>query len=119
MKSYRELDAWKKSRLLVKKIYQLTQKFPPDEKFGLISQMRRCCISVPANIAEGLGRNTSKDTIQFLHISRGSLYELETFSILSLDLEYISEVECNKISEEINTCGMVLNGLINYLERKK
>jgi four helix bundle protein len=119
MKSYKELDAWKKSRILVKKVYQLTKKLPPDERFDLISQMRRCCVSVPANIAEGLGRNTTKDTIQFLHISRGSLYELETYFILCGDLEYLSESECNNINEEINSSCMVLNGLISYLERKK
>jgi four helix bundle protein len=117
MKSFKDLDAWIKSSMLVKKVYQLTNKIPQEEKFGLISQMRRCSISVPANIAERMGRNTRKDTIQFLHISRGSLYELETYFFLCQDLDYISEEDCNLINKDINTCGMLLNGLIKYMER--
>lgn len=119
MQSYKDLDAWKKSRFLVKGVYDLTKTFPNTERFDLISQMRRASISVPANIAEGIGRNTTKDTIQFLHISRGSLYELETLLILSNDLNFIANNECDKYLKEVNDCCMVLNGLINYLERKK
>lgn len=82
-KSYRELDAWKEARKMTKEIYIITKKFPDDEKFCLTQQMRRAAVSVPANIAEGVGRNHTKDTIQFLYISRGSLYELETYGIYS------------------------------------
>lgn len=97
-----------KIQITSKKVYQLTKKLPSEERYELVSQMRRCSVSVPANIAEGFGRNTSKDTIQFLHISRGSLYELETYFILCGDLEYIFETTCITVNEEINSCCMVL-----------
>lgn len=118
MKSYKELTAWQQARALVKKAYNVTNNFPVDEKFSLTSQIRRAAISVPANIAEGTGRNTSKDTIQFLHISRGSLYELETLIILSNDMDFINASESNIFLEEINSCCRILNGLISHYERK-
>lgn len=119
MKTYKELAAWQKSRVLVKKLYNSTKPFPDSEKFGLVSQLRRCAISVPSNIAEGTGRNTSKDTIQFLHIARGSLYEMETLVILSNDLEFIADEESDLLLDEISECGKILNGLITHYERKK
>lgn len=72
-KVYNDLDVWRESRKLVKQIYDLTKKFPKDEMYGLTSQIRRFAISVPSNIAEGCGRNHSKDSIQFFYISRGVL----------------------------------------------
>jgi four helix bundle protein len=88
-KRYKDLNVWQEARKLSKDIYSLTSEFPKEEQFGLINQMRRCAISVPSNIAEGCGRNYPKDSIQFFHISRGSLYELETQLYLSFDLNYI------------------------------
>ncbi|WP_228027929.1 four helix bundle protein [Costertonia aggregata] len=73
---YTELEVWKESRKLVSSLYSVTKSFPKEESYGLTSQMRRCAVSVPSNIAEGCGRRTSADTIQFLHVARGSLYEL-------------------------------------------
>ena len=78
MKSYTELEVWQKCRKLASLIYELTAAFPKDELFGLTSQIRRSAVSVPSNIAEGCGRNSTKDSIQFFYIARGSLYELET-----------------------------------------
>ncbi len=78
IKSYTNLDVWKKSRSLVNSIYKLTEKYPKNELYGLTNQIRRCAVSIPSNIAEGCGRNYSKDSIQFFYIARGSLYELET-----------------------------------------
>ena len=118
IQSYRELDVWKQSRLLVKSLYQLTKKFPKDEQFGLISQMRRAAISIPSNIAEGCGRNHSKDSIQFFFIARGSLYELETQLILASDLEYISETELGSIIGQAIRCKKLLNGFINYFQKQ-
>ena len=89
MKVYTELEVWKESRILVKDIYSITKSFPKEEIYGLSNQLRRCAVSIPSNIAEGCGRRTSADTIQFLHISRGSLYELETQLYIALDLNYI------------------------------
>ena len=79
---YIKLEVWLETRKLTSLIYDATRLFPKEELFGLTNQMRRCAVSVPSNIAEGCGRQTAKDTIRFLHISRGSLYELETQSYL-------------------------------------
>ena len=114
MKSYTDLDVWKKSRELANMIYQLSKSFPKDEQFGLITQMRRCAISIPSNIAEGCGRNTSKDTVRFLFIARGSLYELETQLYLAFDQNYLKESKMNTIFGEIVECKKLLNGFINY-----
>jgi len=86
LKSYKELLVWQKSMMLVSKIYELTRKLPEDERFGLISQMRRSSVSIPSNIAEGWGRLSRKNYIQFLRISRGSLYELETQILITKQL---------------------------------
>nr|WP_317623063.1 four helix bundle protein [Thiohalomonas denitrificans] len=77
-KPHEQLEAWKVSMNLVKSVYDLTAKFPPEERYGLSQQMRRAAVSIPSNIAEGSGRNHSKEYLQFLAISRGSLAELET-----------------------------------------
>lgn len=91
MHNFRELKAWQKARLLVKDVYMLTKSFPNEEKFGLISQMRRAAISIPSNIAEGTGRRSNKDFIRYLDIALGSAYELETQLILCLDIELINQ----------------------------
>lgn len=116
--SYRELDVWKHSRILVKSIYQLIRKFPKDEQFGLTNQLRRALISVPSNIAEGCGRNHFKDSIQFFFIARGSLYEVETQIIVSSDLEFVSQADLDLILEQITKCKKILNGFINYYQNK-
>jgi four helix bundle protein len=118
MSSYKELDAWKKSKDLVKEIYVELNSFPSDEKFGLISQIKRASVSVPANIAEGHGRNHTKDTIQFLHISRGSLYEVETLLIIAEDLGFITSEKSTLLQSKISECARILNGLIKYFELK-
>ncbi|MGL4630066.1 MAG: four helix bundle protein, partial [Leadbetterella sp.] len=116
MRNYKDLDVWKFGRELVVEIYKMTKHFPQDEKFGLVSQMRRCAISIPSNIAEGQGRNHTKDSVQYYYISRGSLYELETQVIISNDLEYTSQSEFERISQKITECLKLTNGLINYFE---
>ncbi len=106
-KKYTELDVWKNARELVKVIYDLTKKFPKDEMFGLINQMRRCSVSVPSNIAEGCGRQHSKDSIQFFYIARGSLYELETQLYLSIDQNYINSDDLNLCLRKVETCQII------------
>lgn len=101
---YRKLDVWVEARKLANFLYDSTKLFPKDEIFGLTNQMRRAAISIPSNIAEGCGRQTSKDTIHFLHISRGSLYELETQYYLAFDQKYIDENNFNTALEQIQTC---------------
>ena len=111
---FTSLEVWKEARKLTNLVYEKTKPFPKEELFGLTNQIRRCAISVPSNIAEGCGRRTSNDTIQFLHISRGSLYELETQIYLALDQNYISESEFGEISSQILLCKKLINGFINY-----
>ena len=114
---YYNLDVWVESRLLSVKIYNLTKNFPKEEQFGLTSQIRRCSISVPSNIAEGCGRNTPKDTIRFLYIARGSLYELETQLFLSSDLGFIKKSELDDVLEHIVVCKKLINGFIKYYNK--
>jgi len=116
-KKYSELDVWKNSRELVKIIYEVTKKFSKEETFGLMNQMRRCSVSVPSNIAEGCGRQHSKDSIQFFYIARGSLYELETQLYLSLDLNYISENELKICLNKVEVSQKLLSGFINYFKK--
>ena len=116
-KTYKELDVWKKARAFVKEIYIITRDFPNEEKYGLMSQMRRCAVSIPSNIAEGYGRQFKKETVQFLHISRGSLYELETQMYIAYDLSFISEEKLNKLFADLEECRRLLSGLINYFEK--
>lgn len=89
---YKDLEVWIETRKLTKLVYDLTKSYPKEEIFGLTNQMRKSSVSVPSNIAEGCGRNTTKETIHFLFIARGSLFELETQFYLSLDLTYIMKI---------------------------
>ncbi|WP_179009193.1 four helix bundle protein [Winogradskyella forsetii] len=116
--NYTELDVWIKSRELVKSVYLIGNLFPKDELFSLTNQVRRCSVSVPSNIAEGLGRQYNKETIQFLYISRGSLYELETQLYLAFDLDYISNKQLETILEQVTSCKKLLNGFIKYFKSK-
>lgn len=116
MKSYRELEAWIKARALVKEIYLLTAVFPKEELYGLSSQMRRCAVSVPSNIAEGMGRQFKKETLQFLHIARGSLYELETQLFIANDLKFMKAQQLESLLLQLEDSRRLLSGLINYFE---
>jgi four helix bundle protein len=117
MGSFKDLDVWKISMQVVKEVYLLSKKFPKEETFGLTSQCRRAAVSITANIAEGLGRQYKKDTIQFLPISRGSLYEVEALLNVALTIEIINEDDFNNIDPLIQKCLRVLNGFINYNQK--
>lgn len=117
MKSYIELDVWIEARKLVNDVYVITNDFPKEEMYGITNQIRRCSVSIPSNIAEGCGRQTPKDIIRFLYISRGSLYELETQLYLSNDLKFISEEKLNNLLSQIEACKKLLNGFINYYKK--
>ena len=109
--SYRDLIVWQKAMDLTKKVYQITKTFPKDEIYGLTSQIRRCSVSVPSNIAEGRGRNSDKEFIRFLTIALGSIYELQTQLELALAFNYITNFdEINKLSIEVEK---MLNALMN------
>jgi four helix bundle protein len=116
MTTYKNLDAWKTSMELVKEIFVATKTFPREEIYGLASQIKRAAVSVPANIAEGIGRNYRKDSIQFLHISRGSLYELETLLNISYKIDILAKPILERLSEILDRCIMMINGLIKYFE---
>ena len=115
--NYKELDVWKCARELVKLVYKLTKPFPQEEVYGLTNQIRRCVVSIPSNIAEGIGRQSNKETIHFLHIAKGSLQEVETQLYLSYDLNYISEQELKSILEKVISNKKLLNGFINYYKK--
>ena len=106
--NFKELKVWQFSMNLVKEIYLITQDFPNEEKFGITSQIRRCVISVPSNIAEGAGRGSNKDFARFLSIALSSAYELETQIILSKDLEFITEESFNKLISRIHEVQKML-----------
>jgi len=113
---YTDLGVWIEARKLTNAIYTITKTFPKEEIYGLTNQMRRCAVSVPSNIAEGCGRQTSKEKIYFLHIARGSLFELETQCYLALDQKYLNEIQFEEIIEMI-LCKRLLNGFINYYKK--
>lgn len=117
MKPHKNLLAWVKSFELVKDIYIYTKAFPQDEKFGLVSQIRRSSISVPVNIAEGAARKSTKEFVQFLYISLGSATELDTLILLSADLGYIQMAEAAKLIEKLDHISKLIYGLIKKLEK--
>ncbi len=117
MIAYKNLDTWKKSMELVKTVYQLVKHYPKEELYGLTSQTKRAAVSVPSNIAEGVGRNYKKDTIQFLHISRGSMYELDTLINVAVMNGFISEAAFSEMPDKIEECLKMINGLISYYEK--
>jgi four helix bundle protein len=101
---------------LAREIYRLTASFPKSEQFGLISQMRRCAVSIPSNIAEGHGRLTDKILRVFIAQARGSAFELETQAQPALDLGYCLEVDAKKLVADCNEVARILNGLLRVLE---
>ena len=113
-RAHKKLRVWQEAMSLVKMIYDLTRLLPDDEKFGLISQMRRAAVSVPSNIAEGSARQTKKESIQFYSISRGSLSELDTQIQLCQDLDFLTPNQAARVSAQLETVGALLNGLIRF-----
>ncbi len=118
IKSFKDLLVWQKGRVLVKMIYQLTMPFPAEEKFGLTNQLRRAGVSIPSNIAEGWGRNSTGSYIQFLRIAKGSLCEAETQLILAYDLGYLKEQELKSVTDSIDELSRMLRSLIDTLDKK-
>ena len=114
---YTKLEVWIETRKLANLVYNAIKVFPKEEMFALTNQIRRYAISIPSNVAEGCGRQTSKDTIHFLHISRGSLYELETQFYLALDQKYVTEESFELVSKQIQTSKRLINGFINYYKK--
>ncbi|MCK9431890.1 MAG: four helix bundle protein [Candidatus Omnitrophica bacterium] len=113
---FEDLKVWQKSHELTLLVYKITKDFPGDEKFCLVSQMRRAAVSVSANIAEGFKRRGKKDKINFYNISQGSLTELYNYMILGKDLDYIDRRIFEQIKPHFDQIGKMLNGLISTTE---
>jgi four helix bundle protein len=113
IKTHKDLDVWKNSITLVTKIYEITGKFPKEEIYGIVNQMRRSAVSIPSNIAEGAGRNHKKEFIQFIYIALGSLSELETQLIIAQNLKYFDD---SKTFEELIIIRRQLLSLIKSLK---
>lgn len=116
MKCYRDLVVWQEGIELVVGIYQHTKKFPVVERYALADQMQRAAVSVPANIAEGHGRDSLKEFLYFLSISSGSLAELETHLIIAAKLAYLSEEEVNPLLSQTDLLGRRLRVLKKKLQ---
>ncbi len=115
MKTFRELLVWQKSMDLV--VYRSTANFPNGESFGLTSQLRRCAVSIPSNLAEGYGRNTKSELLRFAQIATGSLYELQTQLEISLRLGYLNETEFEDIHGKAREVERMLNSLTRSLQK--
>lgn len=118
VKTYKELGVWRKAVDLTTEVYRATRCFPDEEKFGLTSQIRRAAVSIPANIAEGWGRGTTREYLRFLLISRASLMELETHGTISTRLGYLSEEEFAGLTTRMDEVGRMLNGLTQKLRNR-
>jgi four helix bundle protein len=117
MHNFRELKIWQEAIKITKLTYQLTKLFPPAETYGLTSQMNRAAVSIPSNIAEGAGRNSNKEFTQFLNITMGSCFELETQIIVAFELGYIKNEDLDKFIFDLNKLEKMINSLISTLRK--
>jgi four helix bundle protein len=119
IRSHRDLKVWKAGIELSVEVYRLTEGYPKSETFGLVSQMRRAASSVPANIAEGCGRQHKNEFLQFLHIAKGSLYELDTYFHLSEALGHADTDVFERLRQRVDEVGKMLHGLIGSIKEAK
>lgn len=111
IKSFTDLYAWREGHKLVLRIYKETEKLPNKEIFGLVSQMRRCAVSVTSNIAEGFSRSTNRDKFQFYSIAQGSLTELQNQLLIARDVGYLKEDKFQEMAKQTQTVNKLINGL--------
>mgnify|MGYP003635151372 CR=1 FL=1 len=116
MQDYRKLDVWKLSHELTMQIYRVTAEFPADERYNLTSQIRRSCVSIPSNIAEGCGRSSNAELMRFLYIAMGSAQELDYQLFLSAELTYIPKPTYDKTKEQLTILQKKLNRFIQTLK---
>ena len=116
IRSYKDLDVWKKGIEIVELVYKATSKFPTDERFGLVSQMQRAAVSIPSNIAEGYARQHTKEYQQFCYIALGSCSELETLLIIVKRRNYISDDIISMLEEYLDHESRMLTNLIKGLK---
>ena len=119
VRCYQDLIAWQKAISLVTEVYAVTAQFPRRETYGLTSQLRRASISIPSNIAEGHGRATKGEFLQFLGHARGSLCEVQTQIFIGRKLGYLTQEQQEVVIAQTDEVGRILNGLIASIERKK
>jgi len=112
IKDFTDLFAWQEGHKLALLVYKITDNFPKKEMYSLIDQMRRAAVSITSNIAEGFGRHSYKEKIQFYYLAQGSLIELKNQLILSKDVGYLPEIEYGLVKEQIDTAHKLLQGLI-------
>ena len=113
--SWQDLEVWKLAHIAVLRIYEITKNFPSEERFRLIDQLCRAAASVPANIAEGKGRSSLREYLQFLSIARGSVEEVKYFLLLARDLKYLEQQDYDGIVSDYDRVGKMLNGLMTSL----
>ena len=118
VKSFQDLNIWKEAHQLTMEIYKITRKFPKAETFGLTSQIQRAAVSVPANIAEGMGRNTTKELLSFTYNARGSLSEVLYHLILSKDLGYLDGATFESLYKRYNGLSAGINAFIAKLRNR-
>lgn len=116
--NHEDLDVWKQSVDLAASIYQVTRTFPDEERFGLVSQMRRAAVSIPSNIAEGAARQGNKEFLQFLHIAAGSASELATQLVIANRIEIGNQNELAALKQSLTKVAMLLQGLIRSIKAK-
>jgi four helix bundle protein len=119
MQNFKELKVWEKAHQVTLSIYKASAKFPKEEIYSLTNQLRRATASIPANIAEGCGKNTQADLANFLNIALGSANETEYFLILSKDLDYLTEEQFTTLSKSINEVKAMLINLIAKVRAKE
>jgi len=118
IKTFRDLLVWQKSMALVTEVYRASGEFPSHERYGLSSQIRRCAVSIPSNIAEGFGRHSTVDYIRFLTIANGSLYELQTQVEIALNLGYMESKIYDTLHEQTREIERMMSSLIQSLKRR-
>jgi four helix bundle protein len=118
MRNFRDLEVWQSSVLFVKKIYIITDSFPKEEKFGLVSQINRSAVSIPSNIAEGCSRTSQKDFSRFLQISLGSAFELETQIEIAKEIGFVDGILHLEIISQLNVIQKRIQSLKKYVDSK-
>ncbi|MBV9216804.1 MAG: four helix bundle protein [Acidobacteria bacterium] len=118
MRSHEKLEVWQKAVDFVVMIYKHTEAFPSDERFGLVSQIRRAAVSIPANIAEGAARAYPKDTLRFISMAQGSASEVSTELLISRKLGFLSDESLVKLDSECDEIGRMMSGWANYQRSK-
>ncbi|OGZ62373.1 MAG: hypothetical protein A3H51_01135 [Candidatus Spechtbacteria bacterium RIFCSPLOWO2_02_FULL_38_8] len=119
IKNFYDLEAWKQAHLLVIEVYKITENFPKEELYGIVSQLRRAVGSITANIAEAFARYHFKDKVKFYYQARGSAAEVQNFLLIARDLKIINDEICKKLGEKSKEVQKLINGLIRSIEKQK